>query len=139
MAWEIVKWVLDNPNVHGNVKLVAIVLANYTNDRGLAWPSVETLAKMTGLSRRQIQRILPQIEKARLVKISTGGGRKRTHRYQFPSIGNHDNLSSFSHRNGDNLSKKGAMMSPDPLITKAKKNKNFYAGKKSKRGHRVAL
>ncbi len=139
MAWPIVAWVLDNPNVGGNVKFVAIVLANYANEQGKAWPSVETLARNTGLSKRQIQRILPQIEKAGLVKISTGGGRKRTHRYQFMSVGNSDNLSSFSQRNGDNLSKKGDTMSPDPLITKEKKNEKFSAGKKSKRGHRVAL
>jgi hypothetical protein len=138
MAWQIVAWVLDNPSVRGNLKLVAILLANYANDKGIAWPSVETLAKQTGLSTRQIQRILPQIEKAGLVKISTGGGRKRTHKYQFTYVGNHDNLSSFPHRNGDNLSQKGDTMSPDPLITKEKK-KNFPGGNKTPRKIKVAL
>ncbi len=131
-------WVLDNPSVGGNAKLVALALANYANDKGLAWPSVETLAKITGLSTRQIQRILPQIEKAGLVKISPGGGRKHTHRYQFTSVGNSDNLSSFSARNGDNLSQKGDMVSPDPLITKEKK-KIFPGGNKTRRKIQVAL
>ena len=138
MAWEIVRWVVDNPSVRGNLKLVAIVLANYANDKGLAWPAVETLATRTGLSKRQIQRILPQIEEAGLVKISTGGGRKRTHRYQFTYVGNSDNLSSFSHRNGDNLSKKGDTMSPDPTRTKDKK-KNFPGGNKTPRKIKVIL
>jgi len=99
---------------------------------------VETLAKKTGLSTRQIQRLLPQLAEAGLVKISTGGGRKRTHRYQFSSVGNSDNLSSFPHRNGDNLSKKGDMVSPDPLITKDKK-KIFPGGNKTPRKIPVVL
>ena len=138
MAWQIMAWVLDNPNVRGNLKLVALALANYANDKGIAWPSVETLAQKTGLSRRQIQRILPQIEKAGLVKISPGGGRKHTHRYQFTSVGNSDNLSSFTARNGDNLSKKGDMVSPDPIITKEKKQ-IFPGGNKTRRKIQVAL
>ncbi len=131
-------WVLDNPSVRGNAKLVALALANYANDKGLAWPSVETLAKITGLSKRQIQRILPQIEKAGLLKITTGGGRKRTHRYQFTTMENSDNLSSFRRRNGDNLSRKGDMVSPDPLITKEKK-KIFPGGNKTPRKIKVVL
>ena len=137
MAWPIVRWVMDNLGVGGNVKFVALVLANYANDKGIAWPSVETLAKTTGLSRRQIQRILPQIEKAGLVKISPGGGRKRTYRYQFTYMENSDNLSSFPHRNGDNLSKKGDTMSPDPTRTKEKKN--FLGGNKTPRKIKVVL
>ncbi len=139
MAWAIVGWVMNNLSVGGNVKLVAIVLANFANDKGSAWPSVETLAKMTGLSRRQIQRIVPQIEEAGLVKISTGGGRKRTHKYQFTYVGNDDNLSSFTTRNGDNLSKKGDRMSPDPLITKEKKKNFFPGGNKTPRKIKVVL
>ena len=137
MAWQIVAWVFIDQSVRGNLKLVALALANYANDKGLAWPSVETLAKSTGLSTRQIQRILPQIEEAGLVKISTGGGRKRTHRYQFPPVGNSDNLSSFPHRKGDNLSKKGDTMSPDPTRTKEKKN--FPGGNKTPRKIKVVL
>ncbi len=138
MTWPIVGWVIDNQSVRGNVKFVALVLANYANEKGIAWPSMETLAKTTGLSKRQIQRILPQIEKAGLVKISTGGGRKRTHRYQFPPVGNSDNLSSFPQRNGDNLSKKGDTMSPDPLITKEKK-KIFPGGNKTPKKIKLVL
>jgi hypothetical protein len=138
MAWAIVAGVFQNLSVGGNVKFVALTLANYANGKGSAWPSVETLAQTTGLSKRQIQRILPQIEKAGLLKITTGGGRKRTHRYQFASVGNHDNLSSFPQRNGDNLSKKGDTMSPDPLITKEKK-KNFPGGNKKTRKIQVSL
>lgn len=139
MAWQIVRWVLDSPTVGGNIKLVAIILANFANDKGIAWPSIETLAIKTGLSKRQVQRILPQIEKYGLMKIVKGGGRKRTHRYQFAYAGNSDNLSSIPHRNGDNLSQNGDTLSPDTLITKKKKITISLNGMKSRRGNRVAL
>ena len=138
MSWEIVAWVFDNPSVRGTVKLVALTLANYANEKGIAWPSVETLAKKTGISTRQIQRILPKIEEAGLLKITTGGGRTQTHRYQFPYVGNSANLSSFPQRNGDNLSKKGVTMSPDPTRTKEKK-KILPGGNKTLRKIKVAL
>ena len=129
---------MNNRDVGGNAKLVTLALANFANEKGMAWPSIETLAKTTGLSKRQIQRILPQIKKAGLLKITTGGGRKRAHRYQFMNVEKGDNLSSFPHRNGDNLSQKGDTMSPDPLITKEKK-KIFPGGNKTPRKIKVAL
>lgn len=138
MSLPILRWVFGNTSVRGNVKLVTILLANYANEKGIAWPSVITLAQYTGLSPRQIQRILPEIERAGLVKISKGGGRKRTHRFQFTYVENHDNLSSFPQRNGDNFSKKGDMVSPDPLITKEKK-KISPGGNKTPRKIKVAL
>ncbi len=139
MAWKILRSVMENNDVGGAAKLVALVLANYANEKGLAWPSIESLAEKTGLSKRQLQRIVPQIEKAGLLRITTGGGRKRTHRYQFTQIENSDNLSSFPQRNGDNLSKKGDTMSPDPLITKEKKKKIFPGGDKTSRKPKLAL
>ena len=139
MAWQTMDWVLDHQGVGGNVKLVAILLANFANDQGLAWPSIETLAKKTGLSRRQIQRILPQIEKAGLVQISKGGGRKQSHRYQFMCEANGDKMSSFPQGNNDNLSQNGDILSPDPLRTKEKMNANLLNSRQSKRGHKVAL
>ncbi|MCB0384952.1 MAG: helix-turn-helix domain-containing protein [Bdellovibrionales bacterium] len=139
MAWPVVGWIIENPNLRGTVKLVALILADFANEKGLAWPSIETLATKTGLSRRQIQRILPQIEKAGLVQISKGTGRKQSHRYQFICEANGDKMSSFPQRNGDNLSRKGDMVSPDPIRTKEKKNAVSLNGMTSKRGHKVAL
>ena len=66
MAWKILRSVMENNDVGGAAKLVALVLANYANEKGLAWPSIESLAEKTGLSTRQIQRLVPQIEKAGL-------------------------------------------------------------------------
>jgi len=139
MAFRLVLEAINNRNLRGSAKLVAILLADYANEKGMAWPSVETLAKKSGLSTRQIQRVLPQIEGAGLmIKIRTGGGRKCTHQYKFLHLGNPDNLSSFPRRNGDNLSKKGDMVSPDPLITKEKK-KIFPGGIQKPRKIKVAL
>lgn len=104
----------------------------------MAWPSVETLAKKTGLSTRQIRRILPELEKAGLVKIIPGGGRKRTNLYQFIWLESSDNKSSYLDGNGDNLSEKGDTMSPDLTRTK-EKNKISSDGPKKPRKLQVAL
>lgn len=57
--------VLDMAPSHWNssTRMVAIALADYSNgDNGLAWPSVANLARRSGVSPRQVQRCLKDIE-----------------------------------------------------------------------------
>lgn len=53
MSIEAINWAL-NLNLPPSPKLVTIVLANYTNENGQCWPSFETIAKKTSLSRRSV-------------------------------------------------------------------------------------
>ena len=58
--------VLDfaTPHWSPSTRMVAVALADYANtDNGHAWPSVANLARRSGLSTRQVQRCLRQIEK----------------------------------------------------------------------------
>ena len=137
MAFSFIIAVINNRSLRGNAKLVAIILANFANDEGVAWPSVKTLADGCGLSSRQIQRILPLLESSGLLTIIPGGGNKHPHRYQFLHQEKGDNLSSFPYRNGDNLSRKGDTMSPDPTRTKEKKI--FPGGNTTPRKLKVSL
>jgi hypothetical protein len=56
-----------------------------------AWPSHQTLAKKTGLSRRTVLSAVERLSKLRLLKTSRGGGAKvpggRTHRYTLDMAG----------------------------------------------------
>ena len=67
MSWAHVRRAIES-ELRGLDKLVLIMLANHTNDDakhpkfGLAWPSVTTLAKETGVTRRSIHRILNRLE-----------------------------------------------------------------------------
>ena len=57
--------VLDFAPAHWtpSTRMVAIALADYSNgDNGLAWPSVANLSRRSGVSVRQVQRCLKNIE-----------------------------------------------------------------------------
>ena len=57
--------VLDFAPAHWtpSTRMVAIALADYSNgDNGLAWPSIANLSRRSGVSVRQVQRCLRDIE-----------------------------------------------------------------------------
>ena len=57
--------VLDFAPAHWtpSTRMVAIALADYSNgDNGLAWPSIANLSRRSGVSVRQVQRCLKEIE-----------------------------------------------------------------------------
>ena len=57
-------------SLHGDstAKLLLIVLADYANDEGMAWPSVKTMAEETEKSERSIQLLLRKLEQMRLIR-----------------------------------------------------------------------
>lgn len=76
------RYVIQTSNARGSPRMVLAVLAEYANDHGICWPSVETIAKGAQLSQRQTQRALRKLVAADEVFIlQAGGGRKRTTRY----------------------------------------------------------
>ncbi len=63
-------------------KLILLALVSYADADGACWPSVETLARGTGLGRRTVQRVLRRLEQAGLVDVTPGGGRHNPSRYR---------------------------------------------------------
>lgn len=61
--------------------LVLLALADWSNEEGISWPSMETLATKTRIERRSAQRIVRQLESDGYIKIEEGGGRGKQHRY----------------------------------------------------------
>jgi DNA-binding transcriptional regulator YhcF (GntR family) len=55
-------WALKQP-VKTAEKLLLLVISNYADEYGQAWPAVETLARDTGMSRATVQRSLRKLEK----------------------------------------------------------------------------
>lgn len=126
MSFLITRHIWDHTPQKGNAKLVLLALADFANDKGLAWPSIPTVARKTGLSTRQVKRVLPKLEEAGEIHIERSGpGRRRVHHYTFPKYMNGDTLSPFpkmsTYKKGDNLSKNGDTLSPDPIRTKKKR------------------
>ena len=68
MVWEL----RDLTPTH---KLILLGLADWANDEGLCWPSIDRLAQKTGLSRRTIQTNIRQLEACRYMKREEVVGR----------------------------------------------------------------
>ena len=55
-------WALKQP-AKTNEKFLLIVIANYADEKGHAWPSVDRLCVDTGMARATVQRALRKLEK----------------------------------------------------------------------------
>ena len=75
-------------------KLVALAIANYHNDElGKAWPSQETLCRVTGLSRSSIDRAVRDLKKRGIVRVTKerGKGARYAHNvYRFNHASSRD-------------------------------------------------
>ena len=64
MSFKILGYVIHNVSLPPTQKLVLIVLADFYNEEsGKAWPSQETLCRLTSLSRATINRALRELKK----------------------------------------------------------------------------
>lgn len=86
MSIQAIAWVLDNSEAEGIDRLILLALANYVDDTGHAWPSLETLADKTRLDRSTICRHLPNLEELGELEITRGGGRYRSNIYYLPRL-----------------------------------------------------
>lgn len=61
--------VLDHAPEHwpSGLRMVAVVLADHVDGDGYCWPSVGRLATRSGLSRRQVQKYLSQLEEENVI------------------------------------------------------------------------
>ena len=62
MSFQAMAWALKQP-AKTNEKFLLIVIANYADERGHAWPSVERLCLDTGMARATVQRALRKLER----------------------------------------------------------------------------
>lgn len=84
VSFKLVKKVIRSTQQTAAHKLVLVVIADHTNENktGTAWPSVDTIAGYVGLRRRQVQRILRDLEKSGQLKVWKKNAQMGTNRYQ---------------------------------------------------------
>jgi hypothetical protein len=73
MSIRVMAQVWGDSQQSGGKLLVLLALADYANDEGVCWPSIESLAAKARLSERQTQRVIRELESSGEVKIYTGG------------------------------------------------------------------
>ena len=69
MSVRIMSQVWEIPTVKGTEKLVLLALADNANDEGIAWPSIGTIARKCGVSRRYAIEILNNLETLGLIEV----------------------------------------------------------------------
>lgn len=82
MSFAALRHVWDSSRQSGAPFTVLLALADYANDEGVAWPSVEALARKARLSERTTHYALAQLNKSGEIAIETGGGRNRPNQYR---------------------------------------------------------
>jgi len=68
MSIRIMSRVWELQDISATQKLVLLALADWANDEGLCWPSINRLAVKTGATSRSVQRLIRQLEELGLVK-----------------------------------------------------------------------
>lgn len=77
----------DVDSVDASQRLVLLAYADHASDDGTGiYPAVATVARKTGLSERQVQRVTRSLE-AKGLLLADGEGPKRTRRWRMPVLG----------------------------------------------------
>lgn len=61
---------------------MALAIADFTNDKGFAWPAIPTLAKKARLSPRQVKRALDRLQRLGELTVSKKTGPHGVNRYR---------------------------------------------------------
>lgn len=92
MAWEVVRWVLENGKAAGNSpadQAVALVRAEHAKPDGTgSCPSIKTVAKEACMSERLAQIKTRVLEARGIIKEERSEGRYRARTYRFPGFMN---------------------------------------------------
>lgn len=81
MRRDVTEYVWEHSKLKGNKRLLLLAIAYFANEHGVAWPSVSTLTKLTGMSSRTIQRLIFKLP-ASEVDVKRSAGPRGTHLFQ---------------------------------------------------------
>lgn len=66
--------VWEHADLAGGDLLVLLAISDFCNDSGTAWPSIETLAKKSRLSVRQVHYVIQRLESRKYLEIGRNEG-----------------------------------------------------------------
>lgn len=78
MSIKLMTSVWEREDLNQTQKLILLALADWANDEGLCWPSINRLAIKTSMAARSVQRIIRQLEDMQFVRRDevTGKGNR---------------------------------------------------------------
>jgi AraC-like DNA-binding protein len=89
MSFDAFKWARGQGGLSSNRKFVLLMIADHYNEADrCAWPSMSTLARETGMSRRSVVRCIADLEATGLLEaeqwINWDTGKQMANRYYLP-------------------------------------------------------
>lgn len=75
MSIRLMTNVWEHQGINATQKLVLLALADWANEEGLCWPSINRLASKTGIAGRSVQRLIRQLEELNLVRREEVSGK----------------------------------------------------------------
>ncbi len=82
MSFEVTNAVWKHSEQKSGTRLVLLALADYTNNEGIAWPAVSTLAQKVRMSERQVQRCVRKLEKDGELEVRRNKGSRGSNIYR---------------------------------------------------------
>jgi Helix-turn-helix domain len=114
MSFQAMAWAVSQ-KLPTRDKFVLLMLANYADENGMAWPSVSKLCDMTGMSRHTVIDAVKNLEKDKLIKAvrQTHQGVNLPNRYelQFAPV-----VQNLHHPVVQELHGGSAAVAPEPII-----------------------
>lgn len=134
MAIRIISQVWETGPAGQSECFVLLALADYANDEGECWPSIEGIARKCRLSERGVRKILRRLEEDGWITTEVGGGRHGCNKY-IVNPEPRSPLSTVSPRNGSaenpdaECRKPGTTFPPEPRSpgTGVQKTRNLSA------------
>lgn len=74
MSFQAFRWVMERSQHKKSTLLVQVILADYANDEGLAWPSIETIGERAGLKRTAVDDALKKLRDSGDIVVEQQGG-----------------------------------------------------------------
>ena len=68
MSFQAMTWAITQ-RIPASQKIVLIVLANYANEKGACWPSLQTIAKDAGISKRTAMRTVEKLIENKIISV----------------------------------------------------------------------
>jgi len=114
MSIEVMTRVWASSQQKGSTLLLLLSIADYANERGIAYPSIETLAQKVRMTTRNVQKLLRKLEESGelIIKPNAGPAGCNLYRIVFPTPANRKGGENFSPPGGEQSHAGGENFSP---------------------------
>jgi hypothetical protein len=133
MSIEAVRHVLERSKTKGAQRLILIAIAEHADSNGIAWPSIETIARLANCSGRFVKETIKKLKSGELI-IEKGGGRGRSNRYRIPleTVNSGSPITESERVNSEAERVNSDAIKGEPQFTRTIKNHHRTTNKRSR-------